>query len=117
MLREHLAKPGTPNDPFRYRRWFSDEDFSLAVYYGNDNQIIAFDLVYDWLQKPICLRWSQERGSNHYRMDSGDDSPQSNMTPILTRKVEPDESYRNLFASAAAKIDDEIRFLILRQWQ
>lgn len=112
-----MARPGKPGEFYRYCRWFTDDDFSLSVYYNQENAIVFYDLIYDWTRNPVCLRWREGREVVAFQVEAGEDNPGKNLKPILTHAVEADETYRNLFATASQSIDPDIRYLILRHWQ
>ena len=64
------------------RRWFADEYFDLVVW-TSKSAIVAFDLCYDKPRFERALTWSREHGWGHFRVDSGEDTPVKNRTPIL----------------------------------
>jgi hypothetical protein len=67
-----------------YRRsWMSDDYFDLIVWYEPSNAIYGFQLCYDKPASEWALTWMKERGFIHAKIDSGEDSPEANRTPIL----------------------------------
>ena len=65
-----------------FRRWFTDENFDLIIWYEND-EIIGFQLCYDKKNEERALTWHKENRYMHNKIDNGE-SPYSNkMTPIL----------------------------------
>jgi len=78
MLREQGVRRGRED-----RRWFSDEEFDLIVWTDKDGGVRAFQLCYDRSGEERALTWSREDGYRHHRVDSGDESPLRNRTPIL----------------------------------
>lgn len=73
-----------------YRRsWMADDYFDLIVWYEPSNAIHGFQLCYG---KPVAeraLTWLKSRGFIHGKIDSGEDDPDANRTPILL----PDGSF------------------------
>lgn len=71
--------PGEPR-----RRWFSDRDFDLIVWFDKDDVIIAFQLCYDKQKNEHALTWRAPSGYYHNRVDTGEYHPlQPKATPIL----------------------------------
>ena len=73
-----------------YRRsWMSDDYFDLIVWYESGNAIHGFQLCYGKRQQERALTWLKDRGFTHAQIDSGEDDPEANRTPILL----PDGSF------------------------
>ena len=73
-----------------YRRsWMSDEYFDLIVWYEPSNAIHGFQLCYGKPGGERALTWLKIRGFGHAKVDSGEEYPEANRTPILL----PDESF------------------------
>jgi len=71
------------------RTWMSDDYFDLIVWYKPSNAIHGFQLCYG---KPDCERaftWLSHSGFTHSQIDSGEEEPEANRTPILL----PDGSF------------------------
>ena len=67
-----------------YRRsWMSDDYFDLIVWYEPSNAIHGFQLCYDKPDSEHALTWLKTRGFVHAKIDSGEDDPEANRTPIL----------------------------------
>ena len=67
-----------------YRRsWMSDDYFDLIVWYEPSNAIHGFQLCYGKAASECALTWMKKRGFTHANIDSGEDSPEANRTPIL----------------------------------
>ena len=77
MLREAIHER-EPN-----RRWFSDDDFDLIVWFDDPATIVAIQLCYDKSSTERAVTWSRQRGHEHFRVDAGEDSPLRNETPLL----------------------------------
>jgi hypothetical protein len=73
-----------------YRRsWMSDDYFDLIVWYEPSNAIHGFQLCYGKLESERALTWLNTGGFSHSKIDSGEDDPEANRTPILL----PDGSF------------------------
>ncbi len=73
-----------------YRRsWMSDDYFDLIVWYEPSNAICGFQLCYGKPEFERALTWLKTRGFSHSKVDSGEDDPEANRTPILL----PDGSF------------------------
>ena len=81
MLRELRNVRQEPGDSFR--RWFTDENLEIVVWYAPDNSIFGFQICYDLRSQPRALTWTLKRGFSHAAIDEGDDKPTSNRTPML----------------------------------
>jgi hypothetical protein len=77
MLREAILER-EPN-----RRWFSDDDFDLIVWFGDTTTIVAIQLCYDKSSTERAVTWSPQRGHEHFRVDAGEDTPLRNKTPLF----------------------------------
>lgn len=94
------------------RRWFESEGLELVVWLDRD-RVTGFQLVYDLGHGEHALTWRQGSGFAHSAVDTGDDSPLVNRTPIL----EPDEhvpwsEIAHLFDERSATVEPELRQLI-----
>ena len=65
------------------RRWFSDDDFDLVVWFSDSGGIVGFQLCYDKLGVERALIWSNSGECGHFRVDNGESTPLKNLTPIL----------------------------------
>ncbi len=81
MLRELRNVRQIPGD--RFRRWFTDENLEVVVWYEESGTIYGFQLCYDPRSQPRALTWTPKHGFSHAEIDDGDDKPTSNRTPIL----------------------------------
>ncbi len=101
-----------PNEPFR--RWFSDEDFDLIVWYRPDESVDGFELCYDKTGHEKALRWFAGKGFSHHGVDPGDQSPLANRTPILLAandKFDP-KRVSGRFDASQAGLPDEVAILV-----
>jgi hypothetical protein len=81
MLREINAV--LQDQPDLTRRWFQDDYFDLFVWLTARGVLRAFQLAYERTRSERILEWSSERGFDHSLVDSGEEQPQDNMTPLL----------------------------------
>ena len=81
MLREITAV--RQDDPGATRRWFQDDYFDLFLWVTPQGKVSAFQLAYERTRQERVLSWSETRGFTHSRVDSGENLPMSNMTPLL----------------------------------
>lgn len=65
------------------RRWMADDYFDLIVWYEPSNAIHGFQLCYGKPVQERALTWLKPRGFSHSKIDSGDEDPGANRTPIL----------------------------------
>jgi len=71
------------------RCWISDDYFDLIVWYTPGNTIYGFQLCYDKQHWERALTWLSDRGFAHTEVDTGEDTPEANRTPVLV----PDGSF------------------------
>jgi hypothetical protein len=81
MLREIRDVKQIPGEP--KRRWFSDENFDLIVWFEPEDQIIGFQLCYDKGSEQKALTWLKDDGYQHSRIDGGDNPGKMKASPVL----------------------------------
>jgi hypothetical protein len=81
MLREIRDVKQVPGEP--RRRWFSDENFDLIVWFETEDQIIGFQLCYDKESEQKALTWLKDDGYQHSRIDDGDNPGKMKASPVL----------------------------------
>jgi hypothetical protein len=81
MLRE--VKDLKPRPGEQPRRWFTDEYFDLFVWYEAGGGACRFELCYGKPSDEHALTWQEGSGVSHSRVDDGEGTPLSNMTPIV----------------------------------
>jgi len=81
MLREISSV--LQDQPGLLRRWFQDDYFDLFVWLTPDHVLSAFQLAYQRTLDERVLEWSSENGFLHSRVDSGEQLPHTNRTPLL----------------------------------
>ena len=113
MLKEQPCKqvPGEPP-----RRWISDDYFDLIIWCESTGNSPGFQLCYDKPGRERALTWSCDRGFSHAAIDDGESNPNANCTPILVADGDfPAEMVAREFARRSAKIDQQIRGLVLKK--
>ena len=81
MLREVRHVMQVPGEP--RRRWFSDENFDLIVWFSPENEVIGFQLCYDKETEQKALTWLNQEGYRHSRVDDGDNPGKMKASPVL----------------------------------
>ena len=86
MIHEVKRTRQVPGEGFR--RWFTDSDFDLIVWYEGQNvdgPIAGFQLCYDKQGAERALTWRRATGFSHEKVDDGETgrAVSSKMTPIL----------------------------------
>jgi len=113
MLVEMRSVRQVPEEGFR--RWFCDEDLDLMVWYKPDKRVHGFQLCYDKSGQEKALTWFEDRGFSHQGVDSGDETPLSNRSPMLIEaaRFETDRVFSCLSASDK-ELPPKLRALIRR---
>ena len=97
-----------------YRRsWMSDDYFDLIVWYEPSNAIHGFELCYG---KPSerALTWLKDRGFSHSKIDSGEEAPEANRTPILLPDGSfPTEQVTREFRERSRRLSKSLRNFVL----
>jgi len=108
-LRQH---PGEPR-----RRWFSNRELDLIVWFDDRDTIVAFDLCYGKPQHEHVFRWRPSKPMTHLRVDDGEQrAGHHKMTPVYVA----DGTYDALataqrFANASSELDGVIRTFVLQR--
>jgi len=96
------------------KRFLSDDYFDLFVWQDADGQAFGFQLCYDKTGHERALTWMESSGFSHTAVDSGEDDPEANCTPLLKgEKNFPVERVTREFAVRAYGIDPRIQDLVL----
>ncbi|MFP4301844.1 MAG: hypothetical protein ACLFPW_07310 [Spirochaetaceae bacterium] len=91
-----------------YRRWFTDEDLDLIVWYESEEQqeIQGFQLCYDKQVLEHALTWRPEGGFTHHQVDSGESPYSAKMSPTLEAEGNIDfKRISAIFVGHAKEID------------
>ncbi len=88
MLAEIKGARQIPGEGFR--RWFTDDDCDLIVWYdaaaadaAPAARLKGFQLCYDKTGRERALTWTREHGFQHNRIDSGEVPGHAKMTPVI----------------------------------
>lgn len=106
------------DDPKVIRRWFQDDYFDLFVWQSRGARITGFQLCYDIPGLQRVLSWHERSGFSHDRIDTGEATPERNMTPILVADGRPpiEEVLAN-FTRRSPAVDPDVREFISRKLQ
>ncbi len=95
------------------RRWISDDYFDLIVWYTPHETIYGFQLCYDKPHWERALTWLAERGFSHTEVDSGEDAPEANRSPVLVPDGSfPADKVLDEFARRGSALPAELRELV-----
>ncbi len=101
-------------DPNRRRRWFQDGYFDLFLWQTASGTFDALQLCYDIRRRERALLWSQVEGFFHDGVDTGEDSPLADRTPVFVRDGAFQWSdVRTRFREASADLPAEVREFVL----
>jgi len=101
------------------RRWFSDQYFDLIVWFGEQDEIVGFQLCYDITRTHRALTWQQNKGFTHHKIDDGENRPgKVKASPILV----PDglfdaERIARRFQEASSNMEPRIVNFIYKKLQ
>ncbi|HWY52711.1 MAG TPA: hypothetical protein VNW72_14635 [Chthoniobacterales bacterium] len=96
------------------RRWISDEYFDLIVWYDRKDAVHGFQLCYGKPQWERALTWITDRGFSHAEVQTGEERPDANRTPILVADGSfPVDEVRREFQRRAVGLPGDLRDLIL----
>ena len=104
-------------EPGGRRRWFESDGLELIVWYGADGRIAGFQLCYgSGARAEHALTWRRGTGFAHHFVDTGDDQPQRNETPVLLPDgAVPWVDLTALFVARSPTLDADLREEILQR--
>ena len=111
MLTEHKARQveGEPT-----RRWFCDDLLDLLVWLDTQGTPLGFQLCFQTGTQELALVWKKDEGFANFKVDSGEESPKKNLSPLLVEDgVFPSEEVSRSFRERSSEIDSPIRDFIL----
>jgi hypothetical protein len=112
MLREYTEVAQTRGVAGR-RRWFSDDDMDLIVWYSENGSAHGFQLCYDRAGRERAFTWDEKHGMSHALIDGGEQTPLRNDTPILVPGGVPElERVAEAFKANARDLEPEIVELV-----
>ena len=87
------------------RRWFESDGLDLVVWLDAAGTPTGFQLCYDLGHGERALTWRPNTGFAHHDVDSGDENPLKNETPILVPgEAVPWVELRKLFGARSASL-------------
>jgi len=96
------------------RRWMADDYFDLYVWYQEDGPIYGFQLAYDKGGHERAITWRFDGSITHSLVDTGEDKPTANRTPVLRPGgIPPWAEIQDQFEQRSIQLDPEIRELVL----
>ena len=99
-----------------FRRWFSDEELELIVWYSAAGEISGFQLCYDLQGTERSFTWKKDGALKHAVIDSGEDSPLQNQSPMLfSEPAAPVEFVVAEFKTRSEMLEPGIVELVSRQ--
>lgn len=112
MLREVVNIDRAPGQ--QIRRWFSDPQLDLIVWYTADGGIAGFQFCYDKSLAEHALTWRRGRGFRHDAVDDGESVPgQPKSTPVLLPDGDvPFGRILDKFQRNAAELDPAIAHFV-----
>lgn len=115
MLREWKGVRQRPEEGFR--RWFTDEEMDLIVWYENSGSVRGFQLCYGKQTDQHAVTWMSNGTYNHAKVDDGESRPiGSKSTPILVQDGFVDATrLAKSFAGRATEIEGPIRDLVINK--
>lgn len=116
MLREWKGVRQRPEEG--RRRWFTDEDMDLIVWYTDDDEISGFQLCYAKQTDQHAVTWFTDGTYSHARVDDGESGRAIGVkeTPILVQDGVFDASQiAEAFRREADLVDPQIRDLVYRR--
>ena len=113
MLREWKGVRQRPDEGFR--RWFTDEEMDLIVWYNTDGGVRGFQLCYGKQTDQHAMTWMERGGYTHAKVDDGESRPiGSKSTPILVQDGHVDSDRLSAdFLKRATEIEQPIRDLVV----
>ena len=66
-----------------HRRWFTDNNFDLIVWYDDESRLTGFQLCYDKTGHERALTWTVAHGFQHNKIDAGEIPGHTKMTPVI----------------------------------
>jgi hypothetical protein len=95
------------------RRWFESDGLELVVWFDASGKIDGFQICYELGQGEHALTWRINRGFMHSAVDTGDDTPLKNRTPVLTPDNDvPWLEIARLFDARAETLEPALRQLV-----
>lgn len=112
MLTEFKNVAQKPEDDGR-RRWFSDNQLELIVWYCPENMLTGFQFCYDIGAGEHAVTWKNNY-LHHNKIDDGDIGGAPNMSPILVPDgIMPKDQILKIFKENCLEIEYEIAQFVI----
>lgn len=113
MLTEITGVKQHPGEP--RRRWFSDADLDLYVWYDDDGAVARFQLCFDKGRNEQALTWQREHGLAQHAVDDGEGGVyRMKASPVLTGgTVTETAEVRRRFVDAGQKLEHDLYQFVL----
>jgi hypothetical protein len=113
MLTEHKTRQVEGEPP---RRWFCDDLLDLLVWLDTQGTPLGFQLCFQTGTQELALVWKKDEGFANFKVDSGEESPKKNLSPLLVEEgVFPANEVLQSFRERSLEIDAGIRDFILER--
>src|ERR1700722_6060274 len=111
MLKEYSCRQVPGDYP---RRFMSDDDFDLYVWFRQDGEFYGFQLCYDKTGREPSFTWLSDRGFSHFAVDTGDSYSTNGCAPVLVAEgCMPVQTVRRKFLRQSRELNEKIRKLII----
>jgi len=111
MLKEYPCRQNPGDYP---RRFMNDSYFDLYVWFKPDGEFYGFQLCYDKAGRERALTWLSDRGFSHHAVDSGEDYPAANCSPVMVADgCMPVDKVRAEFLQRCRELDAKIQELVI----
>lgn len=96
------------------RRWFTNAEFDLIVWYSAEQTVIGFQLCYRDGREEKALTWRSKEGFSHQRIDDGEGGAfRYKMTPVLVSDgAFQGERVLPKFLEQSQNIDQQVRDIV-----
>jgi hypothetical protein len=95
------------------RRWFESDGLELVFWFDAAHQVTGFQICYDLGHGEHALTWRPGVGFAHAVVDTGEETPLKNQTPILTPEGDvPWQEIARVFDEQSDALEPELRRLV-----
>ena len=82
-----IERENVTQEKVGFRRWFSDEDMELIIWFNEDKSVKGFQLCYDRQSRECAFTWRESDGYSHRQVDTGEVSNAlSKASPVLAEE-------------------------------
>lgn len=95
------------------RKWLVDDCVELVVWFEEDGGIFGFQFHYDLKNAPKAFTFTKAAGFSHNLIDTGEDVPEENSTPILAESIPVNISeVEHLFRDRSENLPESLRWFV-----